>query len=110
MGDRTNVEGAKWDGVSEVILGKREWFDAWMEGEMKCEFTEVSLSTELYLISFVVAEDQYQEIISAPDAWLVADEASEDTNSGLELRSTNSARRIKALVEQVTGEIEIVLP
>ena len=51
MGDRTNVEGAKWDGVSEVILGKREWFDAWMEGEMKCEFTEVSLSTELYLIS-----------------------------------------------------------
>jgi hypothetical protein len=27
----------KWDGISEVILGKKEWFDVWMEGEKKCE-------------------------------------------------------------------------
>lgn len=26
----------KWEGVSEVILGKKEWFDAWMEGERTC--------------------------------------------------------------------------
>lgn len=50
----------------------------------------------------IVAEDQYNEIISASDAWLIADEGSEDLNSERELRTTNSARRVKALVEQVT--------
>ena len=93
----------KWDGISEFILGKKEWFDAWMEGERKCEWVEALLSAGLMPFLYAVAEDQYHEIISAPDAWLVADEAGEDTNSECELRSTNSARRIKALVEQVTG-------
>lgn len=27
----------KWDGTSEIVLGKKEWFDAWMEGERICE-------------------------------------------------------------------------
>lgn len=27
---------SKWDGISEVILGKKEWFEAWMEGERQC--------------------------------------------------------------------------
>jgi hypothetical protein len=36
----------KWDGISEVILGKKEWFDAWMEGEKKCELAELSSSAE----------------------------------------------------------------
>ncbi|KAI0639075.1 TIP-1 family-domain-containing protein [Trametes polyzona] len=79
-----------WDGVSEVILGKKEWFEAWVEGERKS----------------TVAMDQYFEIISAPDAWLIADEE-EDADSDVriaerELKPTNSARRVKALVEQVT--------
>lgn len=29
----------KWDGMSEVILGQKEWFDAWIEGERKCELS-----------------------------------------------------------------------
>ena len=51
--------------------------------------------------------DQYLEIISASDAWLIADDEGEhDSDSRAvdrELRPTNSARRVKALVEQVTG-------
>ena len=51
--------------------------------------------------------DQYLEIISASDAWLIADEEVEDESisrpADREQRPTNSARRVKALVEQVTG-------
>ena len=45
------------------------------------------------------------EIISAQDAWLIADDTTEDEESPIdrELRPTNSARRVKALVEQATG-------
>ncbi|KDQ54870.1 hypothetical protein JAAARDRAFT_160141 [Jaapia argillacea MUCL 33604] len=83
-----------WEGVSEVVLGRKEWFDAWVEGEKR------------------FAEDQYHEIISASDAWVIADDSSGDPDdddgmggSGIgdrELRSTNSARRVRALLEQVT--------
>ena len=51
--------------------------------------------------------DQYMDIISAPDAWLIAEDTSEDDDDAVvdrELKPTNSARRVKALVEQVTGE------
>ncbi|OJT09596.1 RAD50-interacting protein 1 [Trametes pubescens] len=79
---------AQWEGISELVLGKKEWFEAWVEGERQ------------------FAMDQYLEIISASDAWLIADEE-EDTDHDVrvaerELRPTNSARRMKALVEQVT--------
>ncbi|KAJ7770915.1 TIP-1 family-domain-containing protein [Mycena maculata] len=75
----------EWDGVSEVILGKEEWFAAWMDGEKQ------------------FAENQYHEIIGAIDAWHIAeDEAGDDSGNTRELRSTSSARRLKALVEQVT--------
>lgn len=56
-----------------------------------------------------VAEDQYHEIISASDAWLIADEENEGRGSERELLTTNSARRIKGLVEQVTGEFRLTL-
>jgi hypothetical protein len=39
-------ENAKWDGVSDVILGKEEWFAAWMDGEKQCECT----SSLVYLL------------------------------------------------------------
>lgn len=26
-----------WDGISDEILGKQEWFEAWVEGERKCK-------------------------------------------------------------------------
>ncbi|GBE78415.1 hypothetical protein SCP_0113030 [Sparassis crispa] len=77
----------QWEGISEVILGRREWFEAWLEGERK------------------FAMDQYMEIIMAPDAWLIADDEGEGDDTPAinhELKPTNSARRVKALVEQVT--------
>ncbi|TFK93535.1 hypothetical protein K466DRAFT_572441 [Polyporus arcularius HHB13444] len=81
-------ETRHWDGISEVILGKTEWFEAWVEGERK------------------FAMDQYFEIISSSDAWLIGDDDGEEESdmrpAFRELRPTNSARRVKALVEQVT--------
>ena len=58
-----------------------------------------------WLTSPKVALDQYMEIISSSDAWLVADDSADDTIvAERDLRPTNSARRIKALVEQITGQ------
>ena len=80
----TDGDAHQWDGISEVILGKKEWVEAWVEGERK-----------------------YFETISSQDALLFADEDGEDETetrpADRELRPTNSARRVKALVEQVTG-------
>ena len=50
-----------------------------------------------------VVDDQYNEIISSSDAWLVAEEVSRDDILH-DLKPTNSSRRIKSLVEQVTGQ------
>ncbi|KAG6817637.1 hypothetical protein H0H87_006265 [Tephrocybe sp. NHM501043] len=75
----------KWEGVSEVVLGNPEWFEAWLRGEQN------------------FAEEQYHEIISAPDAWLVAGgehEPEDDSQGGV--KATHSARRICSLIEQVT--------
>lgn len=50
--------------------------------------------------------DQYMDIISGADAWVIAEDAPEDDEEEVvdhELKPTNSARRVKALVEQVTG-------
>ncbi|GJE85916.1 RINT-1 family protein [Phanerochaete sordida] len=80
-------EGGRWQGVSEVILGRKDWFEAWMEGER------------------AFAMDQYMEIISSQDAWLIADDSEdgeEESTIDRELKPTNSARKVKALVEQVT--------
>ncbi|KAL1737312.1 TIP-1 family-domain-containing protein [Schizophyllum commune] len=72
----------QWEGVSETVLGTKEWFDAWMEGEKR------------------FAEDQYHDIISAADAWQIADDDGEE--GPREHKGTNAARRVKALVEQIT--------
>ncbi|TRM66203.1 TIP-1 family-domain-containing protein [Schizophyllum amplum] len=71
-----------WEGVSETVLGTKEWFDAWMDGEKH------------------FAEEQYRNIISAADAWQIADDDAEE--SAPQLKTTNAARRVKALVEQIT--------
>ncbi|KAF5356120.1 hypothetical protein D9756_004054 [Leucocoprinus leucothites] len=73
----------KWDGISHILLGNQQWFQAWLVGEQK----------------FV--EDQYHEIIGSSDAWAISDDAEGGTQATA-LKSTNSARRIKALFEQVT--------
>ncbi|KAF7320188.1 hypothetical protein MKEN_00803300 [Mycena kentingensis (nom. inval.)] len=77
-------DGDKWDGTSDIILGNDEWFSAWMEGEKQ------------------FAESQYNDIVSAIDAWQIAPDEAEEEGSPQDLRSTTSARRLKALVEQVT--------
>ena len=76
----TDGDAHPWDGISEVILGKKEWVEAWVEGERK-----------------------YFETISSRDALLFADEDGEDETdtrpADRELRPrTNSARRVKTLV------------
>ena len=32
-----SIGDAEWQGTSEVILGRQEWFDRWVEGEKTCE-------------------------------------------------------------------------
>ncbi|KAG6891065.1 hypothetical protein C0995_014154 [Termitomyces sp. Mi166 len=73
----------KWQGTSEVILGNAEWFETWLRGEQN------------------FAEEQYHEIISASDAWLIAGAEQEQDVPG-DLKATHSARRICSLIEQVT--------
>ncbi|KAF8446227.1 TIP-1 family-domain-containing protein [Boletus edulis BED1] len=84
--ERTEAERG---GISKVILDQKDWFNAWLEGEKK------------------FADDQYHEIISAADAWVIADDdrheyAQNHVSQDTALKATTSARRIKALVEQVT--------
>lgn len=103
------VSGTKdhWEGISEIILGRKEWFEAWMEEERKCE-SIVALNDYAILIPYAVAMNQYMDIISTSDAWLIAnDDGNDDEATAIdrELKPTNSARRVKALVEQVTGEV-----
>ncbi|THH21006.1 hypothetical protein EW146_g461 [Bondarzewia mesenterica] len=81
------AEDKAWEGISEVVLGRKAWFEHWVEGERQ------------------FALDQYHEIIGSPDAWLIADDDTSSEESpavNRELRPTNSARRLKSLVEQVT--------
>ncbi|KAG5650284.1 hypothetical protein H0H81_012762 [Sphagnurus paluster] len=81
----SNKSSDKWEGASEVILGNAEWFESWLLGEQK------------------FAEDQYHDAISAADAWLIAiDDVHEDEVHSRDVKSTNSARRICSLIEQVT--------
>ena len=32
------AEATKWQGICEEILGRKEWFEAWMEGERACMY------------------------------------------------------------------------
>lgn len=53
---------------------------------------------------FVVAEAQYDDLIHSPDAWQLADDGGHPDDQTLtpNLHPTNSARRVKALFEQIT--------
>lgn len=79
-------EEQEWDGLAEVVLGNSEWFEAWLEGEKRFD------------------DEQYYEIISSTDAWAIADQDEEE--EGSDVRYTNSSRRIKALLEQVTDRYQ----
>lgn len=51
-------------------------------------------------------DGQLNEIMSSRDAWQISDEApaAEDEPSAEGLKPTISARQVKSLIEQVTGE------
>ncbi|KAK0465211.1 TIP-1 family-domain-containing protein [Desarmillaria tabescens] len=71
---RDAFESGQWPGVADIILGRKEWFEAWIDGEKK------------------FAEDQYHEIISTPDAWQIAeDERSRHLSNKLQARHTRSS-------------------
>ena len=55
-----------------------------------------------------VADSVYNEIIGSPDAWQLVDDDCDKGHARIDedLKPTTSARRIKALVEQVTGMYE----
>ena len=52
-----------------------------------------------------VAEEQYNEIIQAQDAWHISDDGESDER---DLRPTNSARRVKALFDQVSDRYQVL--
>ncbi|KDQ20405.1 hypothetical protein BOTBODRAFT_183196 [Botryobasidium botryosum FD-172 SS1] len=83
VGEADGDAAPVWEGLSEVVLGNKEWFDTWLEAEKK--FTDI----------------QYNDIIGSPDAWILVEE---DAHAGgnTAIRPTNSARRLKALIERVT--------
>ncbi|KAL5495515.1 hypothetical protein ACEPAI_978 [Sanghuangporus weigelae] len=81
--DKTKKEARKWEGTSDIILGNKDWFDAWLEGERK------------------FAEDQFNDIIRSPDTWHISDDTTAESDES-EVRPTNSARRVKALIERIT--------
>lgn len=62
------------------------------------------------LTNLPVTEGQYEEIIDAPDAWQIVDDEGEQAAQDRELRPTISARRIKVLVEQITGTVSCTFP
>ena len=44
----SGAEDVEWKGTSDTILGNVEWFNAWLEGERKCEFIGTELLLNLY--------------------------------------------------------------
>lgn len=93
----------EWEGLADVILGRKEWFDKWLGDEKTCEFSTLihwsipALKTSMSTRSSVV-DDKYFEIIGSDDAWQINEDYAE---SGL--RPTNSAMRTRDLFDQVTG-------
>lgn len=63
-------------------------------------------------MTVLVTDNQYNDIISSPDAWQIADDSGDaddgDSRRAVDLgtRTTTSARRFKVLVERVTGTLE----
>ena len=43
LNDTLEKESTTWEGTSDVILGNKDWFDAWLEGERKCKLNRFFL-------------------------------------------------------------------
>lgn len=44
---------SSWEGLSEVILGRQDWFAAWLDGEKKCECFELWFSIVIWLMGLM---------------------------------------------------------
>lgn len=87
----------EWKGTANVILGNEEWFDGWKEAERKCES---NLGCNLMVLSPLESdsEDKYYEIIGSSDAWQINEDHTEPSG----MKPTNSAIRVRDLIESVT--------
>lgn len=36
-GEEPEEDEGEWEGLSETILGRQEWFERWLEGERECK-------------------------------------------------------------------------
>ncbi|GEM09225.1 rint-1 family protein [Rhodotorula toruloides] len=85
-GEEPEEEEGEWEGLSETILGRQEWFERWLDGER--EFFD----------------QRYLQTIGAPDAWHIVPEEDYDADAGGSgTRPTNSALRVKELAEQLAN-------
>lgn len=101
------VEG-EWGGLSEVILGQKEWFDRWLEGERECEYSLCVLLPRYNLLTagpLTVFDTRYYAAISAADAWHVVSEDDFDAGeSTTGVRPSNSSLRVAELAEQLSSQ------
>ncbi|GAA5876838.1 hypothetical protein JCM3774_000787 [Rhodotorula dairenensis] len=82
--EEVQEEEGEWEGLSETILGRQEWFDKWIDGER--EFFD----------------KRYFDAIGAPEAWHIIPEEDFDADeSSSGTRPTHSALRVKELAEQL---------
>ncbi|KAI5481051.1 hypothetical protein MNV49_006237 [Pseudohyphozyma bogoriensis] len=74
----------EWNGLSEVILGKKEWFATWLAAEK----------------SFF--DDKYYKAIGADKAWeIISEEDFDSAASTTGVRPTNSSLKVAEIVEQL---------
>lgn len=57
---------------------------------------------EIANVYLLVSEDQFNEIVRTPGAWDLPDDTKSELSES-DVRPTNSARRIKVLIEGITG-------
>lgn len=108
-GDELELEDEddEWEGLSETILGRQQWFERWLEGERECAFSLFSPlcqqpSTDGRVLA--VFDQRYFDAIGASDAWHILSEDDYDAGeNGSETRPTKSALRVKELAEQLAG-------
>jgi len=94
----------KWEGIIDTILGNADWLETWLSAEKGCTSStfEHSFPSSDHTHNTVV-EDQYNTSINDPKAW----DISEEMDPSRDLRSTVSSRRIKSLIEQITGKLKL---
>jgi RAD50-interacting protein 1 len=115
----------EWKGVSDTVLGRSDWFNAWLHGEKQC--TMLPSRSKFFISrcpdgrsfppffcrcyrlssiisSSLVALEQYHTSLTSGDPWGMVDDQGGESSQEHSLRPTNSARRVKALFEQVTGQ------